>query len=98
MWYNSLSSVEGINQQWVLTMVSRYRMLKGWNVSQKEMLQNWTPRTVTRKTGNHLMTEKRRKMPESAGKRRKTPKICRKTPWRGICSILMLVYMIINHI
>ena len=32
-------------------------------------------KAVTRKTGNDLLTGKRRKLPENAGKRRKTPKI-----------------------
>ena len=31
--------------------------------------------SVTRKTGNYLLTGKRRKLPINAGKRRKTPKI-----------------------
>ena len=44
---------------------------------------NYNLQTVTRKTEKHLMTEKRRKTPENAGKRQKTPKNMHKKTMRG---------------
>ena len=48
--------------------------------------------TVTRKTGNNLLTGKRRKLPENTGKHRKTPKIYQNLGRRSGGALLVCKY------